>query len=170
MKISIFNGSVRKNGNTASATSYLSSLLQEKATVNEYFLYHINIRGCLSCGTGTGKEKAMEMVNEMLSSDVIVHASPIYMGHPSDSVSSLLEVLYHTCRGNDDVQKEMDGKRTAFIITESGSESDTSGDHLQRICDETGMDVIDFVRLRFDDALTDAHREMLRSLAEKIVG
>jgi multimeric flavodoxin WrbA len=145
MKIGIFNGSVRKNGNTAAVTSFLRQKFEDDgADVNEHFLFHMNIKGCLSCGTGTGREKAEEMVRELISSDLVILASPIYMWRLADSMTSLLDVLHSMCREDDSIANAVDGKRTAIVLTSDTDEDAISGilHPLRQFCIVLKMDYL----------------------------
>ena len=153
MKITIFNGSPRKNGNTASVTSSLMREMEGKASVNEHFLYHLNIKGCLTCGTGTGKDKAMEMIEEIVSSDVVVFASPIYMWKLADSSAALIKLLYSVCRGDDRIADAVENKRTAVILTTDTDENVASDVlvSLRNMCEDMKMRFVGALTIPFAD-------------------
>jgi len=127
MKLTIFNGSPRKNGNTAAMTSSLAEKMRaESAEVVEHFLYHMNIKGCMNCGvcrteSGLGKcaikDDVPELLDEFLSSDLIIFASPVYMWHLTASLNAFIERLHSLCRHDAPVVNKMKGKRVAIAMT-----------------------------------------------------
>ena len=168
MKVTIFNGSLRKDGDTAAATSYLKELIAKAdADVNEYFLFHMNIKGCLTCGPGTGREKAAEMVRELASGDLVIIASPVYMYRPTDSVIALLNVLHSMCRDDDGIADAVRGKRTAIILTGEEDAAAVAAGPLRQMCGSLGMNVIDPVAMI--SAGVAECPETLRDLADKIL-
>jgi multimeric flavodoxin WrbA len=127
MKITIFNGSPRRNGNTAAMTSSLIDKMRSKgAEVGEHFLYHMDVKGCMNCGacrTKDGlapcaiKDDVPELLNEFLSSDIIVFASPVYMWHLTASLNAFIERLHSLCRHDPPAVNRMEGKRVAIAMT-----------------------------------------------------
>jgi multimeric flavodoxin WrbA len=127
MKATIFNGSPRKNGNTATMTRYLvEKLRSEGAETKEYFLYHMNIKGCMNCGgcrTDDGlkdcaiKDDASGPIREFIASDLVIFASPVYMWHLTASLNAFIERLHSLCRYDGPVVNLMEGKRIAVAMT-----------------------------------------------------
>ena len=127
MKVTIFNGSPRKNGNTATMTSSLTDKLKAKgAEADEFFLYHMDIKGCMNCGacrSGEGlkecsiKDDGIRMVKEFLSSDLVILASPIYMWHLTASMNAFIERLHSLCRYDSVTINKMEGKKIAIVMT-----------------------------------------------------
>ncbi|MDR2866652.1 MAG: flavodoxin family protein [Methanomassiliicoccaceae archaeon] len=150
MKVTIFNGSPRKDDSTASATSLLAEMMAASgADVNEHFLYYLNIKGCLTCGIGgRGKENACTMVNELISSDAAVLASPIYMWNMADPLKSLMEVLCAICRDDSDAVRSLEGKKMAAVFaTDDGNEvAEAAAKPLRALCDN--------FRIRYTGTLT----------------
>ena len=136
MKVTIFNGSPRKNGNTAAMTSSL----KEKITscggkVNEHFLYRMEIKGCMNCGTCQSekgmkecaiKDDAILLLKDFLSSDLVIFASPIYMWHLTASLNAFIERLHSLCNHGIPMNK-MKGKRIAMAMT-MGDDEYVAGD------------------------------------------
>ncbi|MDR2866651.1 MAG: flavodoxin family protein [Methanomassiliicoccaceae archaeon] len=125
--MTIFNGSPRKNGNTAAMTSSLKEKIRAgNGTVSEHFLYHMNIRGCMNCGACCAsegltecaiKDDALPMLNEFVSSDLVIIASPIYMWHLTASLNAFIERLHSLCRHDVNAMNRMEGKRIAIAMT-----------------------------------------------------
>jgi len=127
MKATIFNGSPRKNGNTATMTSSLAEKMRAGgADVSERFLYHMNVRGCMNCGACRTKDGLTEcaikddvpgLLDEFLSSDIVIFASPVYMWHLTSSLNAFIERLHSLCRHDSPTVNKMEGKRVAITMT-----------------------------------------------------
>ncbi|MCL2142934.1 MAG: NAD(P)H-dependent oxidoreductase [Methanomassiliicoccaceae archaeon] len=121
MNAMIFNGSIRKNGRTAAMTSVIADAIRSKGSdAEEYFLYHMGVKGCLTCGYGAGRDNAVELVKKILLTDLVIFAGPIYLEHLPDPLNSLIDVLYYVCRGNDESLSKMEGKRIAVALITDG--------------------------------------------------
>jgi len=146
MKVTIFNGSPRKKGNTATMTGHLAEYLRsEGADTKEHFLYHMNIKGCMNCGAcredgsgqqtgeaaGSGsvcrvgeglrecaiKDDAIGLMMDFWESDLVIFASPIYMWHLTASLNAFIERLHSLCRYDGPVVNLMEGKKIAIAMT-----------------------------------------------------
>ncbi|MDR0778041.1 MAG: flavodoxin family protein [Methanomassiliicoccaceae archaeon] len=137
MKVTIFNGSPRKNGNTAAMTSSLKEkIITNGGAVKEHFLYHMNIKGCMNCDvchSSAGlkecaiKDDAIPLLKEFVSSDIIILATPIYMWHMTASMNAFIERLHSLCRHEEPAVNKMDGKRIAIAMT-MGDDEYVAGD------------------------------------------
>ncbi|MCL2607655.1 MAG: flavodoxin family protein [Methanomassiliicoccaceae archaeon] len=127
MKIAIFNGSPRKNGNTAEMTSSLAKKMKARgARTEEHFLYHMDIKGCMNCGVCHAgaelnacaiKDNGTELLETFLSSDLIVFASPIYMWHLTASLNAFIERLHSLCRHEEPAINRMARKKISIAMT-----------------------------------------------------
>jgi multimeric flavodoxin WrbA len=127
MNVTIFNGSPRKDGNTAAMTASLKEKIRAGGSeVNEHFLYHMNIKGCMNCGVCHSENKLKEcaikddatgLLKEFISSDLVILASPIYMWHLTASLNAFIERLHSLCRHELPAINKMDGKRVAIAMT-----------------------------------------------------
>ncbi|MDR0198549.1 MAG: hypothetical protein LBI08_02265, partial [Methanomassiliicoccaceae archaeon] len=137
------------------------------AEVNEYFLYHMKIKGCLTCGCGIGKDNAVEMVNVLVSGDVAILASPIHMRRPTDSLTSFIEMLYHMCRFDEAIMEKAEGMKVAAVFTTDGEEdaATDASEMLQRLCDQLNMRYMG--ALTVSSAVGDAWS--VRDLVEKMM-
>jgi|GEM_PF-1876197 len=118
MKIGIFNGGPRKNGRTAAVTASLRNRFEGcGAVTEEHFLYHMGIKGCLTCGTKSGLENARAMAREFASCDLVILATPIYMWKMTDSLKAFIDVLCAVCKDEDDISEKVRGKRVAAVLT-----------------------------------------------------
>jgi multimeric flavodoxin WrbA len=137
MKITIFNSSPRKNGNTSAMTASLKDKMKANgADVKEHFLYHMAIKGCMncsSCHSSDGlrecaiKDDAIPLLKEFVSSDIVVLATPIYMWHMTASMNAFIERLHSLCRHEVPAVNKMEGKRIAMAMT-MGDDEYVAGD------------------------------------------
>jgi len=118
MRIAIFNGGPRKNGRTAAVTSSVKKRAEALgAEVEEHFLHHMGIKGCLTCGTKSGIENARIMAREFADCDLAVLASPIYMWRITESLKAFFEILCAVCKDDDSVEEKLKGKKVAAVLT-----------------------------------------------------
>ncbi|MBB6214228.1 multimeric flavodoxin WrbA [Anaerosolibacter carboniphilus] len=107
MKIIAFNGSPRKNGNTAILLNkVLEGAASQGAETEVIHLYDLNYKGCISCFSCRLKNRQSYgkcAVNDDLTaifkavekSDSIILGSPIYMGSLTGEMKSFLERLLY---------------------------------------------------------------------------
>ena len=134
MKFYLFNGSNRKEGNTAklldaTAQGISDTLIKNdaQASINIINLYDLDYKGCKSCyhckkedgkyyGICPIKDDLLELLPEVWSSDGIVIGSPIYFGNVSGETRSFLERLMFPKLdyGNESLAENIP---TAFIYT-----------------------------------------------------
>ena len=173
MKVTIFNGGPRKNGRTAAVTSSLKEITGPGT--DEHFLYHMGIKGCITCGSKSGLEAAREMVREFVACDAAVLASPIYMWHMSDSLKSFIEVLMAVCKDDDEAAEKVKGKRLAAVFTTDVDENVAADavDALGMLSGHLKMNYLGAFVLPFADlekiAGTDCQND-IHEFARKIIG
>ncbi len=131
MKIIAFNGSPRKEWNTAtllkSALEGAASLGAKTKLIN---LYDLNYKGCNSCfdckekgGRSYGKcsvrDALMPIFKEIEAADAVIFGSPIYMGNITGEMQSFLERLMFPYLTYTDPPGTLFPKkiRTGFIYT-----------------------------------------------------
>ena len=132
MKVTIFNGSPRKNGNTATMTNSLSEKMKTLgADVREHFLYHMDVKGCMNCDACRSEDGLIpcvivddvpKLLDEFISSDLVIFASPIYMWHLTASLNAFIERLHSLCMYEGPVVNMMEGKYIAVAMTMGGDE------------------------------------------------
>lgn len=105
-QIVILNGSARKNGNTATLTKAFTDGAESAGnTVREFYLFDMNIRGCMGCGC-CGKTTApcaqqddmREIYEEFEKADVVVFASPVYFWTITGTLKAVADRLYAELR------------------------------------------------------------------------
>jgi len=99
MKITAFDGSPRKNGNsTMLLSAFIKGAGNNCAEIETFKTDSLDLkacRGCLMCNTlkrcAIRKDYWPELSSKILESDVLVFASPIYFHHTTSSMKRLLD-------------------------------------------------------------------------------
>ncbi|MBW1649898.1 MAG: flavodoxin family protein [Deltaproteobacteria bacterium] len=87
MKITTILGSPKKNGNTAAFLEQFEKIMEQNNEINRINIKDKNVNGCLGCGSCRKKPDAIGCVQkddgvsifeQMLDSDLIIYASPLY--------------------------------------------------------------------------------------------
>lgn len=106
MNILAFNGSPRKNGNTAKLLkSAIDGAASAGASTELIHLYNLNYKGCSSCfacklkgGKSYGrcaiKDELAPIFEKVESADALIFGSPVYFGVLSGTIHSFLERLF----------------------------------------------------------------------------
>lgn len=112
MKIIAFNGSPRKEWNTATLLNHALEGAKSKGAKTELIhLYDVNYKGCISCfscktkgnrsyGKCAVHDDLTDIFKKIEESDAIILGSPIYFGTVSGEMKSFMERLmfpYLTC-------------------------------------------------------------------------
>ena len=124
MKVIAFNGSARKDGNTAVILKRVLNVLEEEGIETELIqLAGEQIRGCTACRmcfeTKNQKcsitdDKVNEYIQKMVEGDGIILGSPTYFGMMSPEMKALIDRAGFVCRATPDVLKHKVG---AAIVT-----------------------------------------------------
>jgi multimeric flavodoxin WrbA len=101
MKVTAFNGSARKGGNTTLLINHVLGVLQEEDIQTELFeLAGKKIRGCVACykcfqnkdqRCAVDKDVLNECLAKMLESDGIIIGSPTYFSNVSTETKALID-------------------------------------------------------------------------------
>ncbi|MDM8523026.1 flavodoxin family protein [Desulfococcaceae bacterium HSG8] len=123
MKVIGFNGSARKDGNTAIAIRYVLGEIEKQGIETELFqMAGKKIRGCTACmKCHENKDQRCsvkgdilnECIEKMLEADGIVIGSPTYFADLSTETKSLIERAGMTAKANDDMFKRKAGAGVA---------------------------------------------------------
>ena len=106
MKIMAFNGSPRKEWNTATLlTKALEGAASQGAATELIHLYDLNFKGCISCfacktiggesyGRCAVKDELTPVLKEVETADALILGSPIYFSTVSGEMRSFMERLF----------------------------------------------------------------------------
>lgn len=113
MKVVAFNGSARKDGNTAIlVNAVFAELKKEKIKTELVQLSGKKIRGCIACGKCFEKKDRMcavkgdianECIEKMLDADGVILASPTYFADVSTEMKALIDRAGYVAKANDDM-------------------------------------------------------------------
>ena len=103
LKVLMFNGSPRSNGNTAVALREIETVFRENGVeVETVIIGNRAIRGCVACGgcAKTGKCVFDDAVNELApkfeAADGLVVASPVYYASANATLVACLDRLFYS--------------------------------------------------------------------------
>ena len=103
LKVLMFNGSPRPNGNTAVALREIETVFRENGVeVETVIIGNRAIRGCVACGgcAKTGKCVFDDAVNELApkfeAADGLVVASPVYYASANATLIACLDRLFYS--------------------------------------------------------------------------
>lgn len=101
MKVVAFNGSARKDGNTATMVRWVFAELEKAGIDTElYQMKGKRINGCIACykcfenkdhRCAVKKDIANECIEKMLAADGIILASPVYFADLTSSIKALID-------------------------------------------------------------------------------
>jgi multimeric flavodoxin WrbA len=124
MKVIAFNGSARKDGNTAILIRKVFKELEAEGISTEIVqLAGKTIRGCTACGQckknknkrcSIDNDFANECIEKMLEADGIILASPTYFADVTAEMKALIDRAGYVARANQDMLKRKVG---AAIVT-----------------------------------------------------
>lgn len=125
MKVVAFNGSARKDGNTAIlVTTLLKELKKEKIETELVQLAGKKIRGCTACGKCfinrdkqcvIGNDIVNECIEKMLDADGIILASPTYFADVSTEMKALIDRAGFVAKANDDMFRRKVGAAVVAV-------------------------------------------------------
>jgi multimeric flavodoxin WrbA len=110
-----FNGSPRKDGNTAALINYVLGELEKEGIQTEQFsLAGRKIRGCIACykcfenkdrHCGVTSDDLNECLDKMLEADGIIIGSPTYFTDVTAEIKALIDRAGLVAKANDDMLK-----------------------------------------------------------------
>jgi multimeric flavodoxin WrbA len=119
MKVVAFNGSARRDGNTAILVKHVFTELEKKGIETELVqLARKDIRGCIvcyKCFTNLDKQCSVkndsvnECINKMLDADGIILASPTYFTDVTTEMKALIDRAGMVAKANSDMFKRKVG-------------------------------------------------------------
>jgi len=132
MKITILQGSARKNGNTAKVIGWIQDELVSFGHETEYvYLTSKKLKGCLACGKCKEKPDTVgcvqkddipEILEKMVKSQAVIFASPLYFWGVSSQLKTLIDRTYslyvdYHMPGHASL---VEGQRQALVVTGAG--------------------------------------------------
>lgn len=128
MKVIAFNGSARKDGNTAIMVRSVLHVLEEAGIQTELIqLAERNISGCKACygcvkkkngKCAVDKDDLNEMLNRMIEADGIILASPTYFADVTSEMKALIDRCGMVSRVNGNLLKRKVG--AAIVVARRG--------------------------------------------------
>lgn len=119
MKVTAFNGSARKDGNTAILLRYVLAELESEGLETELVqLSGAKIHGCLACRTCFARKDRRcsqkddvgnELIDKMLAADGILLGSPTYVADVSPEIKALIDRACMVGRANDNMLRRKVG-------------------------------------------------------------
>ncbi|MFA6333433.1 MAG: flavodoxin family protein [Methanoregula sp.] len=125
MKVVAFNGSARKDGNTAILVETLfGELKKEKIQTELVQLAGKKIHGCIACGKCFEKKDGLcaikgdianECIEKMVEADGIILASPTYFADVSTEMKALIDRSGYVAKANDDMFRRKVGAAVVAV-------------------------------------------------------
>jgi multimeric flavodoxin WrbA len=148
MKVMAFNGSPRKNWNTATLLKKaLEGSTSQGAETELIHLYNLNYKGCISCfacktkggksyGTCALKDDLTPYLKEVESVDAIILGSPIYYTTVSGVMKSFMERLMFPYNKYSDPYQTLFPRKinTGFIYTMNQTKEETKVTGIAQHC------------------------------------
>ncbi len=129
MRITTLLGSAKKKGNTATVLGWVEDELKSLGhDVERIYLNNKSIGGCLGCAkcrenpdeiACVQKDDAIDIMEQMISSEVVLFASPIYFWGFSSQIKALIDRGYSlvTNYHKPGHTSLMEGKRIGLLVT-----------------------------------------------------
>ncbi len=129
MQITTLLGSAKKKGNTATVLGWVEEELKSLShDVERIYLNNKSIRGCLGCAkcrenpdeiACVQNDYAIDIMEQMISSEVVLFASPIYFWGFSSQIKALIDRGYSlvTNYHKPGHTSLMEGKRIGLLVT-----------------------------------------------------
>ncbi len=125
MKVIAFNGSARKDGNTAVLVKQVFSELEKQDIETEMIQFSGQIiRGCIACykcfdnkdqRCSLKDDVVNDIIEKMLQADGIILASPTYFADVSSELKALIDRAGLVARANDDMFKRKVGAAVVAV-------------------------------------------------------
>ncbi len=138
MQITALLGSAKKKGNTATVLGWVEEELKSMGhDVERIYLNNKSIKGCLGCAkcrenpdeiACVQKDDAIDIMGQMILSDVVLFASPIYFWGFSAQIKALIDRGYSlvTNYHKPGQTSLMEGKRIGLLVTGADAYEDNA--------------------------------------------
>jgi multimeric flavodoxin WrbA len=132
MHVTTLLGSAKKNGNTATVVGWVEDEIKSLGRdVNRIYLNNKSINGCLGCAKCREKpdeiacvqeDDAIDILKQMIASDAVLYASPIYFWGFSAQIKVLIDRCYSLVTNyyRPGHTSLMEGKRIGLLVTGGG--------------------------------------------------
>jgi multimeric flavodoxin WrbA len=130
MKVIAFNGSARKDGNTAILIKRIFKVLQDEGIETELIqLSGQQIHGCTACGPcrkiknkecKIDNDNVNEYIQKMIAADGIILGSPTYFSMMSSEMKALIDRSGFVARANGDLFKRKVGAAVVAVRRAGG--------------------------------------------------
>jgi multimeric flavodoxin WrbA len=125
MKVVAFNGSARKDGNTAILIRKVFSELEAEGIETELVqLAGKTIKGCIACGKcyknkdkrcSVDNDVANECIEKMVEADGIILGSPTYFADVTTEMKALIDRAGYVARANSDMLRRKPGAAVVAV-------------------------------------------------------
>ena len=138
MQITTLLGSAKKKGNTATVLGWVEEELKSLGhDVERIYLNNKSVRGCLGCAkcrenpneiACVQNDDAIDIMEQMISSKVVLFASPIYFWGFSSQIKALIDRGYSlvTNYHKPGHTSLMEGKRLGLLVTGADAYEDNA--------------------------------------------
>ncbi len=187
MKILTLLGSPKKHGNTAKILDIIDGIMTKaNHEIKRINIAHKNVKGCLGCGwcenpNNYGKcvqeDDANDIFSEMVSSDSIIYASPLYCWDFTAQIKALID--RHFCLvtnyGTKKHKSIVENKEGSLIVTCAGPIEDNADlitTVFKRVCAFTKMrqQIISiFPNTASPIVINDRMNQQIRQISEKLL-
>lgn len=181
MKVAIFNGSPRIEGNTSALVNKITNFIKESdVELTTTTLFDKKLSGCSNCGACqkndfssicTLKDDMEDIYKTVLDSDFIILASPVYMWQITPCTLAFLNRLHalHSANRNDLAGK---GMALAMTLGDASECGDAPMLGLINFCEYFGMKYSGTIRIPFakrNEILAGKYDESIESFVDKII-
>jgi multimeric flavodoxin WrbA len=122
VKVVAFNGSARKDGNTAILIRRVLQVLEEEGIKTELIqLAGEQIRGCNACRScAIEDDNVNKYIRKMLKADGIIIGSPVYFSMMAPELKALSDRAFYVARANGDMFKRKVGAAVVAVRRAGG--------------------------------------------------
>jgi len=167
MRVSIFMGSPRLNGNTAELCKPFIKELKENGADVAYITLHAKkiapCKGCYACQQVTGEYGCVQhddmqaIVDEIIKSDVIVLATPIYTWYCTPEMKAMLDRHYGLNKYYREGTGSLWAGKSVAILATHGYDRAYGADPfemgIKRLCEHSKLNYLGMYSVRDEDDL-----------------
>jgi multimeric flavodoxin WrbA len=175
MRIAIFNGSSIKNDAVSKLTLSMAEKIRASGSdVKEYFLYQMNIKGCIDCGPRRPDDELKELIDEFTTNDMTIFATPVYRWNISGALGIFLEELSEYCKFDEKMAKAMESRKVSLVMAIDSEENvaDDAAISVQRSCGQLNISYAGAFTVQFNERakISDPeYQQKIHDFVEKIM-